>query len=272
MAPGDTSNGSPTTGEAGHGRRKKALIEIKDNKPAPDTYGSPHRTKETVRKSRIKREEGRAMSWTRTTEDAAESVRNRMAGIRPGGRMCQRTGNTIDVGPRTKPAERIKAASWRPEDGRDLPRAGQGTTTSTVMTNDLTGLAGSRRNKTRLEEADKKRDADILLLGESNGRVARGETGETMKVTDQRTGNMTTIGNKELEYLDKRAEMFFLPPLVGPDDHFEPPEWFIQEVVQISGTETRTPISPPPSNSSLPKRRWKTTQGNSKKWGTTCHD
>jgi hypothetical protein len=46
-------------------------------------------------------------------------------------------------------------------------------------------------------------------------------------------------------FLDYRPEMFFLPPIMGPDDSFEPPEWFLREVARISRRTTPTPVKPP---------------------------
>ncbi len=49
----------------------------------------------------------------------------------------------------------------------------------------------------------------------------------------------------ENTHLDPQPEMSFLPPLVGPDNSYDPPGWFIRELGRIKSMETRTPNKPP---------------------------
>jgi hypothetical protein len=220
MATNAPSNGANTKNEE---ERTTENIVTKNNR-TPINYDS--RNNQTERRNRIGREEERALSRTRTTDGAAENVRSRMRGIRPEGRIDPAPADPI-----------TEARSRRPGEGMESPRTGS-RTKSSGMTNTPPNPAEGRRNETRRVEADRK---DAKLIGESNEEKGRGRMrGATVTRT---TGN-TTIGGT-IEHLDRRAEMFFLPPLLGPDDKFKTPDWFIREVVRISRTETKTPTKPP---------------------------
>ena len=72
-------------------------------------------------------------------------------------------------------------------------------------------------------------------------------------------------------FLENRPELFFLPPLMGPDDRFTPPAWFFREITNISSTDTKTP-SNRRSDSRCRQTRWKRTPRCWKMWDTTCQD
>ena len=249
-----TPNREPATtmGEEGGTRGRKGGGHEGNNRSHP-------RTVETERKRRIEREKGRATSM-RSTEGVTDTVRNRMLGIQPLDKRSkgdQQSGGITRTEPGTKTDQLDRAANAQQRrtpvaiGGRERP---MGMATVTWAPNILT--TGRLRNEARLTEADMD---DANIIGESN--ASRGEGMESMGAerknsrkrrpnndnpVETNTNTTDGVGRRGgTKHLDPRAEMFFLPPFVGPDDGFDPPGWFIREVGRIIGTETRTPGRPP---------------------------
>ena len=83
------------------------------------------------------------------------------------------------------------------------------------------------RNNQRLMVAD---ESDAVIIGES---------------TLIEACSSLRSGGQGVSFLSADAETFFPPPLLGPDDSFEPPSWFLEAVRGICQAKTRTPTKPP---------------------------
>ena len=98
-----------------------------------------------------------------------------------------------------------------------------------------------RRNLSRLKAADER---DTQLLGElepegnEEGPARRGEN----ESRDQAAEEKKETNN---QFLDPRTEAFFPPPTEGPDDEFETPPWFLDELRKLARTMTKTPGKSP---------------------------
>jgi hypothetical protein len=85
-------------------------------------------------------------------------------------------------------------------------------------------MRGHERNTQRLRVADA---SDTAILGESKpeGDHCLREDGHS--------------------FLPSDAKLFFPEPIVGPDDEFDPPMWFLEAVRNISQHKTETPLKSP---------------------------
>ncbi|KAI2489620.1 hypothetical protein MHU86_24968 [Fragilaria crotonensis] len=50
---------------------------------------------------------------------------------------------------------------------------------------------------------------------------------------------------KTKRYLDADPTTFFPPPVLGPDDTFDPPAWFLAAISSIARSTPETPDRPP---------------------------
>lgn len=188
---------------------------------------------------RITREKRRARE-TRPAASETTTVRDRMAG-RQKKEFKEQPKPAANEPRATTPNNRGQASGDEVLETKG-PKAGRDHKVTTRSTNLLE--RGNRRNESRLEEADRN-DAD--LIGESLGGVEEGGTTGGRPKWQER--GPTKVGTEEWrqdqDFLEHRPEMFFLPPLVGPNDTFDPPNWFMGALTTISGTTTRTPTKPP---------------------------
>ncbi|KAI2502043.1 hypothetical protein MHU86_12446 [Fragilaria crotonensis] len=83
-------------------------------------------------------------------------------------------------------------------------------------------LRGEERNANRLKAADA---ADRTTLGESP--------------------SFTTRSRGSMGHLPGDAALFFPRPIVGPNDEFAPPDWFLMAIRRICKTPSPTPSKPP---------------------------
>ena len=83
---------------------------------------------------------------------------------------------------------------------------------------------GAARNTQRLKAADA---IDAAVIGESSRDAVR------------------SFVEADTKFLPSKATSFFPAPILGPDDSFEPPRWFLEAVADICRTKTRTPMKPP---------------------------
>ena len=83
---------------------------------------------------------------------------------------------------------------------------------------------GIARNTQRLKEADA---SDAAVIGESIPSIVR------------------SLVDGDVPFLSGDARPFFPVPILGPDDSFEPPNWFLEAVRGICSTTTKTPTKPP---------------------------
>ncbi|KAI2507376.1 hypothetical protein MHU86_7096 [Fragilaria crotonensis] len=81
---------------------------------------------------------------------------------------------------------------------------------------------GEERNANRLKAADA---ADRTTLGESQ--------------------SFTTRSCGSMGHLPGNAALFFPRPIVGPNDEFAPPDWFLMAIRRICKTPSPTPSKPP---------------------------
>ena len=211
---------------------------------------------EAGRKERLKRAKGRHTFPTSNGGGTpAEVARDRMLGRRGTTRTNQRTDENTGANPVAETESTNGGAKTitggLPTDGGTTKRRGAMTVTwAENPTNH-----GKRRNEDRLADADRC-DAGILTgESEKTGAATKGgtqlissmrrstpEPNEDPRQKEKEKSDSAWKGNSNL---DSRPEMFFLPPLVGPDDKFTPPDWFLREVKRISKHETRTPTKPP---------------------------
>ena len=198
----------------------------------------------------VEREKGRSIASTPATSIAGE-VRDRMAGTRSRNpALVPRQPHLAGRG-RRNPEE--DPQGLEPTTGPGQKTTARPKRSQVTWSPSITPDRGKRRNESRLEEANQN---DEYIIGESTERQEEGEAGGTLgrsraddagdprdRTNPERQGG--DQGPRRRSFLDCRPEMFFLPPLVGPDDEFAPPGWFIEEVARISKTLTRTPSKPP---------------------------
>ena len=94
-----------------------------------------------------------------------------------------------------------------------------------------------KRNDSRLALAN---DIDKATLGEFELTTTQTSAGK-----EGRSAGQTAMKNAQEAYLTGSARDFFAEPIRGPDDTFQPPAWFLQELVKLSKTETKTPLKSP---------------------------
>ena len=242
----------------GKGKERDPPIEVKTT-----SYQSckESNTEAEERRKRLEREKGRTR-FTRPTNESAENIRNRMSGRRPptSGRDSARQHATRDPRPIERDGELPTGRTQNPQGERDCQGGEEPTNPGDGEPKEVSKVSwsiplerGAQRNESRLEEANR-RDAEII--GESTYRGAGTDVekgGEIpthhRDVTTSRrapsTGRQGGETNPKGAFLDCRPEMFFLPPTMGPDDSFEPPDWFLREVARISRRTTPTPVKPP---------------------------
>ena len=85
-------------------------------------------------------------------------------------------------------------------------------------------MRGHERNAQRLKTADA---SDAAIIGESRLEGSR------------------CFEEEENSFLPSDPNLFFPDPIVGPDDAFDPPRWFLEAVRSISQHKTRTPSKSP---------------------------
>ena len=216
------------------------------------------RNGESERKDRLEREKGRASATYQALEASAENVRARMRGRGAASRRPTKH-STHQGGAIDRPV--VETPHGVADDGsgeggppnREAVRRREGIKEKGgTVTWSPTPDRGKRRNESRLEEADRN-DAD--LIGESSTTGVLGSDGcaHVEEAGGQRE-DPTRNDRRELDkgnqgpprsFLENRPELFFLPPLMGPDDRFTPPAWFFREITNISSTDTKTPSKPP---------------------------
>ena len=90
----------------------------------------------------------------------------------------------------------------------------------------------TRRKERNQERLSKANTSDETIIGESTDSAVLGS-----RTTEQYDSGKT--------YLDSRVETFFPRPVVGPNDYFQPPPWFLRALRTIASTPVRTPDKPP---------------------------
>ena len=220
------------------------------------TESDTPKPEELERKDRLEREKGRTAAAHKALGGAAENVRARMSGRgaarRPTKHPTQGEDNNRPV---------VETSQEVTDDGngkggtpsRDAVRKREGRKEKGgTVTWSPTLERGKRRNESRLEEADRN---DANLIGESTTTEVLGSDGgarcekaggraEDTPTNDRRELDVGTLAPPR-RFLEHRPELFFLPPLLGPDDRFVPPAWFFREITNISATDTKTPSKPP---------------------------
>ena len=99
---------------------------------------------------------------------------------------------------------------------------------------EATAARTRRRQESRNEERWK-------LANESDA----GTTGESAVGNGNRKAERIAPSEDKRTYLDSNARSFFNDPIIGPDDAFVPPGWFIEELSKLTRHTTRTPRKSP---------------------------